>query len=181
MEFAASAAIALRRVVYHVTIYEKYPNDADARAGTVIFANTVRVLRQWGLDLEGSGMFQHKAGYFIDGTTLKVLNVAFGDDSRLLKETDDGDATYMTTRQDLKMTLRVEAEREVLGDGTVDFRYGSEVVNYDADRPAIKLADRSCEVSDLVVACDGIRGRATKLVCGYENPAQPTGRSANDC
>ena len=173
-----STAIGLRRAGHHVTVYEKYSAEADAGAGIVVCPNATRVLKQWGLDLEDAGMLKYQAGYVLDGKSLEVLDVIFGDGSRVNKEEDNGESQYMATRHDLRMLLRKEAERAVLGRGTIEFRYGMEVVDYDADRPAMKLADATWVDADLVVACDGIKSKAARVVCDGENPAKATGRSA---
>ncbi len=173
-----SAAIALRRAGHHVVVFEKHAANADAGAGIVVCANAARVLKQWGLDLGVVGMPKYGAGLIVHGITLEVLDVVYGEESQVNKESDNGEGQYMTTRRDLSLLLRNEAERDVLGEGTISFRYASEVVDYDAERPAVGFADGTWVDADLVVACDGIRSRAAKAICGYENPAQPTGRSA---
>ncbi|EXJ63427.1 uncharacterized protein A1O5_11476 [Cladophialophora psammophila CBS 110553] len=78
-----SAVIALRRAGHHVTVYEKYSADADAGAGVVVGANAIKVLKQWGLDMEGSGLLKYKAGYVSEGKTLKILDFVYGEESTL--------------------------------------------------------------------------------------------------
>lgn len=173
-----AAAIALRRAGHHVTVFEKYAADADAGAGIVVCANAGRVLKQWGLDLEGAGMLKYQRGYILNGKTLEVAETVYGEESNLNKESDNGEAQHMAARQDVRILLRREAETEREGQGTVEFRYESEVVEYDADRPAVKFASGNWVEADLVVACDGIRSKAAKVICGGENPAKSTGRSA---
>ena len=158
------AAIAIRRAGHRVTVYEKYSADADAGAGIVVCANAARVLKQWGLDLEGAGMLEYKARYILQGRTLEILELVFGEKSKVNQHSDNGEHQYFATRQDLRMLLRNEAERDVLGEGTIQFRYSMEAIDYDADQPSVKFADETWVDSDLVVACDGFRSRAARII-----------------
>jgi salicylate hydroxylase len=170
-----AAAIALRRSGHHVTVYEKYSYDADAGAGLVVCANAVRVLRQWGLDPEGVGMLRFKQGQIIDGKSLQIYETVYGDGSEINTEEVNGESQLMSTRTGLRTLLRTEAEREVPMEGTIKFVYNCAIVDYDAERPAVKFADGAWENADLVVACDGVKSRAGPIICGHENPAVPTG------
>src|ERR1700761_2808548 len=87
-----SAAIALRRAGHHISVFEKYSADADAGAGIVVCSNAVKVLKAWGLDLEGAGMLKWKIGYILQGTTLEVLDIMYGEGSQVNKEGDNGEA-----------------------------------------------------------------------------------------
>ncbi|EXJ63426.1 uncharacterized protein A1O5_11475 [Cladophialophora psammophila CBS 110553] len=53
-----------------------------------------------------------------------------------------------------------------------------EVVDYDPELPAIKFSDESWEVADWVVACDGVKSKAVRIVSGGETPPKATGMSA---
>ncbi|OAP62772.1 hypothetical protein AYL99_01999 [Fonsecaea erecta] len=173
-----STAIALRRAGHHVTVYEKYPANADAGAGIVVGANAVKILKQWGLDLEAAGMLKYKAGYIIEGKTLKVLDIVYGEGSHVNDEKSNGESSYMTTRSDLRSMLRKEVERDAPGQGTIEVRYATEILDYDPEAPAVRFADGSWKSADFVVACDGIRSKAARIVCGRANPPKTTGISA---
>lgn len=162
-----SCAIGLRRSGHNVTIYEKYPKDADAGAGIVVRDSANRILQSWGLDLGTVGALKYNKRELIDGPSLRILTTGLGADS-----------TMMTTRSDLRSLLRQEAERAVEGVGSITFVYEKEVVDYDAERPAIQLRDGTWEAADLVIACDGIRSKAAKIVTGTDSPAKATGSSA---
>ncbi|KIY04085.1 uncharacterized protein Z520_00777 [Fonsecaea multimorphosa CBS 102226] len=173
-----SAAIALRRAGHHVTVYEKYSANADAGAGIVVGANAARILKQWGLDMEDAGMLKYKAGYIMEGKTLKVLDFVYGEGSHVNDEKSNGESSYMATRSDLRSMLRKEVERDAQGEGTIEVRYAAEVLDYDPEVPAVKFADGSWKAADLVVACDGIRSRAARIVSDGANPPNTTGISA---
>ncbi|OQU97504.1 FAD binding domain-containing protein [Cladophialophora immunda] len=173
-----SAAIALRRAGHHVTVYEKYSADADAGAGIVVGANAVKVLRQWGLDLEGAGMLKYKAGYILEGKTLERLDFVYGEGSHVNDEKSNGEPSYMATRSDLRSMLRREVERDAPGQGTIEIRYAMEVLDYDPEVPAVRFADEGWKAADWVVACDGIKSKAARIVSGGENPPKATGMSA---
>lgn len=161
-----SCAIGLRRSGHNVTVYEKYPKDADAGAGIVVRDSANRILQSWGLDLSTVGAFKYKKRELIDGPSLRILTTGVGADS-----------TMMTTRSDLRSLLRLESERIVEGAGSIRFVYEKKVVDYDAARPAIQLRDGTWEAADLVIACDGIRSKASKIVTGTDSPAKATGSS----
>lgn len=164
-----SCAIALRRAGHHVTVYEKYAANADAGAGIVLNPNAATVLRQWGLDLVAIGAVGHHYTSIIDGKTLKILN----------EGNKIGDRQMITTtRSDVNSMLKTEAQKPVDNEGTIEILYSKEVVDYDANTPAIRLADGSWQHADLIVACDGIRSKAVLNVVGSERPAKATGFSA---
>jgi salicylate hydroxylase len=52
------------------------------------------------------------------------------------------------------------------------------VIDYDAESPAVVIADGSRRSADLVVAGDGIKSRALSTITATEIPAIPTGFSA---
>lgn len=165
-----SSAIALRRAGHNVTVYERNPADSDAGAGIVLPPNATRVLGQWGLDPASIGAFRHSEGLMIDGRTLRVLVR----EPALVGHVN-------TTRHDLRLLLTREAGRipeSGTGEGTIKIVYGQRVADYDAARPAIQLEDGTWLEADLVVACDGIRSKAAKIVIGKEVPAIATGYSA---
>lgn len=161
-----SCAIGLRRSGHNVTVYEKYPKDADAGAGIVVRDSANRILQSWGLDLSTVGAFKYKKRELIDGPSLRILTTGVGADS-----------TMMTTRSDLRSLLRQESERNAEGAGSIRFIYEKKVVDYDAEQPAIQLRDGTWEAADLVIACDGIRSKAAKIVTGTDSPATATGSS----
>ena len=165
-----SSAIALRRAGHNVTIYERHGADSDAGAGIVLGANATRVLSQWGLDLASVGALRHSEGLVIDGKTLRVL---------AREPAPVGHAN--TTRHDLRLLLTREVERIPdldRGEGTIKVVYEQRVTDYDATRPAVQLADGIWVEADLVVACDGIRSKAAKIILGKNIPAIATGYSA---
>ncbi|CAN8097663.1 unnamed protein product [Discula destructiva] len=174
-----STAIALRRAGHDVTIYEKYPEGGQgAGAGIVLRPNGVRILRSWGLQLESVGALKYKEGVIIDGKSLAVLKRIDADAQVSIEGKGKGEATMKTTRNDLWSLLRQEVVREVYDQGRIDLVYSKPVINYDAERPAIKHSDGSWESADLVVACDGIRSQAPAVVTGTESPAKASGFSA---
>lgn len=173
-----SAAIALRRAGHNVTVYEKYPADALTGAGIGVGANATRVLRQWGLDPESVGMLRYKVGEIRECKTLEVRQLVYGPGSHVNREESNGDSQMMTTRQALRELLMGEVQRDVPGEGgKVELRFDREVVDYDAERPAIKFANGEWKDSDLVIACDGIKTKAAERIGAGENPPKATGFS----
>jgi hypothetical protein len=66
-----------------MTVCKKDSADVDARAGIVICVSGMRVLREWGPDLEGARMATYKEGYILQGTTLEVPDVVYGEERKL--------------------------------------------------------------------------------------------------
>ncbi|KAL2211171.1 FAD/NAD(P)-binding domain-containing protein [Sarocladium strictum] len=174
-----SCAIGLRRAGHNVTVYEKYTADDAVGAGIVLPPNSSRILRQWGIDLASVGATRYRKGLIIDGKSLQVEFKAH--DETIGERELPVDAQINTTRPDLGKALRTEALRstsEDEGAGSIQIEYSHEVVDYDAEGPAVVFADGSRRSADLVVACDGIKSKALSTVTASEIPAIPTGFSA---
>ncbi|KAH8896263.1 FAD/NAD(P)-binding domain-containing protein [Thozetella sp. PMI_491] len=167
-----SCAIALRHAGHNVTIYERYGADADAGAGIVVSPNGTKVLKSWGLDPAALGSSTWKEGIQLDGSTLDIRQRIYVDLAA------QGDASHMTTRSDLRILLRREAEKQVEGEGTIQIVYNANVVDYDHAQSMIKLDSGVLVAGDLVVACDGIKSKAARIILGTENVARSTGYSA---
>lgn len=174
-----SCAIGLRRAGHHVTVFEKYTADDAIGAGIVLPPNSSRILRQWGLDIASVGATRYRKGLIIDGKSLQVVFKPH-DETEGERELPL-DAQMNTTRPDLGRLLRTEAMRSVSeeeGGGSITIEYSHEVVDYDAETPAVIFADGSRRSAHLVIACDGIKSKALGTVTATEIPAIPTGFSA---
>lgn len=163
-----STAIGLSRAGHNITVYEKYREADDVNGqGIILRPNGVKILRNWGLDLFSAGAGRHEGGINIDGKTLAVWRRMTGEDPR---DSAGGHKTLKIIRNDLLTLLRKEAK--------VSLVYGKAVTDYDAERPAVQFDDGGWESADLVIACDGIKSKATSVVTGTESLARPTGFSS---
>ena len=176
-----SSAIALRRAGHNITIYESHPKNASAGAGIVVCPNAVRVLRDWDLHPEQYGMHPYKEGLIVDGVTLEAIRMVYGEGVlRAGGKPAGGVEQYMSTREDLRRMLRDEVDREEeekggRGLGRVKCVYERQVVGYDAvgERPAVIFGDGTRGEADLVLACDGIKSKAARIVVGDEGLSTP--------
>jgi salicylate hydroxylase len=175
-----SAAIALRRAGHHVTVFERWSADVGAGAGIGVIGNAALVLHQWGLKAEKYGMTRSDGGILVDGKSLEYIrDTKIGEKATATAHDRDDVGNevgvgWLATRRDLRQMLRDEAQRSgVSGEGGIDIIYGKEVVDYDAEKPAVLFRDGTWLSADLVVACDGIHSKAARHVCGTEALAQP--------
>ena len=120
-----SSAIALRRAGHQVTVYEKYAASADSGAGIGIPSNAVRILKRWGLDLEGAGMMPMVQGVVLDGKTLEIYKVQSPWDVEGVEH-----HFHLTTRRDLQMMLMKEIQKDDNGVGGIQVEHEKQIMAY---------------------------------------------------
>jgi salicylate hydroxylase len=85
---------------------------------------------------------------------------------------------FLAHRVDLHSELRRLATIEGAPGSPVDIFLRAEVVDYDAERGSVALADGSIHHADLIVAADGVHTSAIHEIIGHATPAVPTGSAA---
>jgi 2-polyprenyl-6-methoxyphenol hydroxylase-like FAD-dependent oxidoreductase len=143
-----TAAAALLRVGWHVTVLERAAALADVGAGISLFPNAMRALDAIGV-----------------GTAVRAVGAPPPESSGGLWEPDGHlliDATGQQTMRDLLAFHRADlhrALRESLPPGVL--RLGAEAERVDDAGTAVRvhLAGGSVQEADLVIAADGLRSR----------------------
>ncbi|KAF2658580.1 salicylate hydroxylase [Lophiostoma macrostomum CBS 122681] len=159
-----AAAIALRRRGHSVTVLEKAPELGEVGAGIQVPPNSSRLLLKFGLGphLEGKAIEPkaiHKRRWQtgeIIGLTKLVPNFRIKFDAPF----------YVVHRANLQLAMHELALK--LG---VTVKVNSGVKSYDADAPSITLEDGSVHHADLVVAADGVKSEARKVVLKGDDQA----------
>ncbi|KAH8819183.1 hypothetical protein F5884DRAFT_759808 [Xylogone sp. PMI_703] len=167
-----SCAIALARRGHNVTVLEQAPELGEVGAGIQIPSNSARLLQSWGL------------GPYLNPHVVEPGGMTFrrwqnGDAigyTKLVPEFSDnfGAPYYVVHRAHFHMALYKRALE--LG---VQVIVNSKVELYDADGPSVSLGNGDVFTGDLVIAADGVKSAARKLVLGgTDTPAKPTGFAA---
>ncbi|KAL2835281.1 hypothetical protein BDW59DRAFT_156097 [Aspergillus cavernicola] len=154
-----STAIALKREGHSVTVYEQALALSEVGAGIQIPPNSSRILHSWGLkaalerrSIKPTSILWRR---WQDGSTIG--------NARLNPELEEefGSPYYVTHRAHLHDALH----ERVRGLG-VPVRLGKRVEGYEVDDGVVRFSDREVVKTDLVIAADGIKSFARKLLNG---------------
>ncbi|KAF2729514.1 FAD/NAD(P)-binding domain-containing protein [Polyplosphaeria fusca] len=167
-----ATAIALRRRGHTVTVFERAPELGEVGAGIQVPPNSTRLLVKWGLlpylqdqAIEpGAIRLRRWQDGSIIGLTQLVpdFRQAFG-------------APYLVVH---RANLQLAMYRLALDLG-IDVRVNSGIKEYDAETPSITTDDGKVWVADLVVAADGLKSEARKVVLGgTDQPPEKAGFAA---
>ncbi|EED18876.1 salicylate hydroxylase, putative [Talaromyces stipitatus ATCC 10500] len=164
-----ATAIALAQAGHKVKVYEQTPVLGEVGAGIQIPSNSTRILFKLGLqpylapyvtEPESIHFRRWQNGKLI-GKTKLVPN--FGENFNA--------PYYVIHRADFHSALCRKARDE-----GIEIQLGAKVVDYDPVHGSIKLADSTEHSADLVVAADGIKSAARKIVLdGQEMPFRKPG------
>ncbi|ORY88676.1 hypothetical protein BCR35DRAFT_324226 [Leucosporidium creatinivorum] len=165
-----SAAIALSRQSYSVTLLERSTGLSKHGDSITFGSNAARILDRWGV---GREMWERSSG----SAGWEILDQMGG---RVWREDVAGfRAIYgapllQGSRPQFLGSLGVEAR--MLG---VDIRYESEVVGYwDAEEePAVVLRGGEVVKSDVIIIADGVHSTARELLAAHRGPPTPTQKS----
>ncbi|KAH7119951.1 hypothetical protein B0J11DRAFT_590980 [Dendryphion nanum] len=167
-----STAIALRRRGHTVTVYERAQRLDEVGAGIQVPPNSSRLLLKWGIgkylhgkanEPEAIRMRRWENGKVIG---LTRLGPAFREEF--------GAPYWVVHRANLQIALY-----ELAVDLGVEVHVGNGVKGYEEGTPSVILEDGSVDQGDLVVAADGIKSAARKIVLrGEDQPPQKAGFAA---
>ncbi|KAF4621956.1 hypothetical protein G7Y89_g14389 [Cudoniella acicularis] len=167
-----ACAIALARRGHSVTVLEQAAQLGEVGAGIQIPSNSSQLLHSWGLEpllkpvvVEPNGMTFRR---WEDGSVIGY--------TKLVPEfRENFKAPYYVIHRAHFHTALYERALE-LG---VDVRVNSLVMKYDLEAPSVELANGEAVTADLIVAADGVKSVARKLILGgIDSPPQPTGFAA---
>ncbi|KAL4862807.1 hypothetical protein BDV12DRAFT_190153 [Aspergillus spectabilis] len=156
-----STAIALKREGHTVTVYEQASALSEVGAGIQIPPNSSRILHSWGLkpSLERRSVKptsiiwrRWQDGSVIGNARLNPRSEKFGS------------PYYVTHRAHLHDALHERAQE--LG---VLVKLRKRVERYEAEEGVVRFADGDIVRSDLVVAADGLKSFARKILNGHKD------------
>ncbi|KAF9735030.1 hypothetical protein PMIN06_000802 [Paraphaeosphaeria minitans] len=167
-----AAAIALRRRGHEVTVFEKAPELGEVGAGIQVPPNSRRLLIRWGLGpyLKGKTVepdaIRHRR--WQNGEVLSL--------TRLVPEFEEkfGAGYYVIHRANLQLAMFELAVS--LG---VRVMVNAGVRSYNAEASSVTLENGGTHFADLIVAADGVKSEARKVVLGgHDQPPQQCGYAA---
>ncbi|OAG10630.1 FAD/NAD(P)-binding domain-containing protein, partial [Paraphaeosphaeria sporulosa] len=167
-----AAAIALRRRGHEVTVFEKAPELGEVGAGIQVPPNSRRLLMRWGLGpyLKGKAVepdaIRHRR--WQNGEILSL--------TKLVPEFEEkfGAPYYVIHRANLQRAMYQLALS--LG---VRVRVNAGVRSYNDEASSIVLENGETHYADLIVAADGVKSGARKVVLGgQDQPPQQCGYAA---
>ncbi|TVY14562.1 FAD-dependent monooxygenase OpS4 [Lachnellula arida] len=154
-----ATSIALARRGHQVTVMEQAHQLGEVGAGIQIPSNSSLLLERWGLS------------NFLSGKVVEPQGMTFrrwenGNAIGYTKLVPDfresfGASYYVVHRADFHVALHQRALQ--LG---VDVKVNCKVVDYDLKAPAVTLANADSLSADLVIAADGVKSVARRLVLG---------------
>ncbi|KAF2704919.1 FAD/NAD(P)-binding domain-containing protein [Pleomassaria siparia CBS 279.74] len=169
-----TTAIALRRRGHTVTVFERAPDLGEVGAGIQIPPNSTRILLALGL---GPYISPHTTS----PSAIRLRRWEDGSVIGLTRLVPDFEHKYhapyyVVHRANLQLALyRLALDLGVV----VRLGRGVRTGGYDGDRARVVLEDGECVEGDLVVAADGIKSDARKLVLGgVDQPPREAGFAA---
>ncbi|KKA22978.1 Uncharacterized protein T310_2992 [Rasamsonia emersonii CBS 393.64] len=167
-----ATAIALAQHGHSVTVYEQTPQLGEVGAGIQIPSNSTRLLVDLGLEPYLQDYVTEPRGIFFR----RWENGQVIGHTRLIpdfRQTYHA-AYYVIHRADFHTALYRRAI-----DLGVTVRLDSRVVDYDANRPSVTFQDGTSVSADLIVAADGVKSIARRIVLeGNDQPPRRTGFAA---
>ncbi|PWY67099.1 salicylate hydroxylase [Aspergillus sclerotioniger CBS 115572] len=160
------ASLALRQDGHRVTLLDSSTEFKEAGAGIRIPPNSSRLLRRWGIDVDGLKKSTCRRYHFIrweDGST--ITKIPFED-----IEERHGAPYYMVHRADLHASLLTAAIR-----AGVAIHNNQHVTSYDFTLPKAITADSKEWTADLIICADGIKSTARPLLTGQPDRPRDTG------
>ncbi|KAJ4293248.1 hypothetical protein N0V90_008530 [Kalmusia sp. IMI 367209] len=157
-----AAAIALRRRGHTVSILEKAPELGEVGAGIQVPPNSSRLLLKWGLGpyLQGKAIEPEaiRMRRWQDGEVLSITKLRPDFRERF------GAPYFVVHRANLQLSMYDLALS--LG---VEVRVNAGVKSYDAGTPSVVLENGEVHKADLIIAADGIKSEARRIVLGGED------------
>ncbi|TDZ30042.1 FAD-dependent monooxygenase OpS4 [Colletotrichum trifolii] len=164
-----TAGISLRRAGHRVHIYERSAMNNEVGAAIHVPPNVSRFLVRWGLDPEAADFVKAGPVQFKDPVTMETVMAI----THAQNHEHYGADLWYAHRVDLHDALKRKAT-DPEGPGlAVTVHLKSSVVEYNADLPAVYLADGQEVKADLVIGADGVHSIASETVLGCKNPPSP--------
>jgi 2-polyprenyl-6-methoxyphenol hydroxylase-like FAD-dependent oxidoreductase len=163
-----TAGIALRRVGWDVSVYERAAELREVGAGITLWTNAVKVLRALGVGPAVEAVAHPIARSEVRSWRGRLINtIDFAAMSGRL-----GVPTVGVHRADLQATLADALGREHL-------RLGAEFVGYEQDAGGVtaRFADGSAERGDVLIGADGLRSAVRRQMLG-DGPPRYAGYTA---
>ncbi|KAF2007197.1 FAD/NAD(P)-binding domain-containing protein [Amniculicola lignicola CBS 123094] len=167
-----ATAIALRRRGHHVTVFERAPELGEVGAGIQVPPNSSRLLLKWGLE-------PYLQGKALEPKEIRIRRWQDGSIIGLTKLVPDfqenfGAPYYVVHRANLQLGMY-----KLALDLGVEVKVNSGVKEYDETGPRVTLEDGTVANADLVVAADGLKSEARRVVLqGVDQPPQKAGFAA---
>ncbi|KAI0024721.1 FAD/NAD(P)-binding domain-containing protein [Xylariomycetidae sp. FL0641] len=173
-----SAATALRRAGWSVTVYERSRFAQEVGAAITAPPNAARALAAWGLDFAAAGAVPNRCTRHVRGEDLAELSrVGYGGEEEWTRGRE-AQESWSFHRVDLHRGLRDLAARERGPGRRVALRLGAEVVALDGEAGTLRLRSGETVEVDLLVLADGAHTKLLSDFLGHPAPpAEPTGRS----
>lgn len=168
-----SAAIALRRAGWRVTVLERSRFSNEIGAAISVPPNATRALDRWGFDAHAAGGVPNVSARFARADNLAViLNEDYADIAERM-----GAASWSFHRVDLHRGLRELATRQDGEGDPVEVRLGAEAVGVDCGAGVVRLNDDTLVEGELIVIADGAHvGSLTSLPNLQESSADGKGK-----
>lgn len=153
-----TAALALSRAGYRVSVFERATEFRPIGAGLQLSANALSVLEKIGLTMRGQNGINIASTDVRDGSSGKLI-------SRIA--TPDGNNTLVISRPDLQATLLFA----VTADENIDLITGAEVVDMLGGKSvtSLTLSDGTIRTGDVLIGADGVWSQTRRFV----NSARP--------
>lgn len=148
-----SAAIALRRAGWSVSIYERSQFKNEIGAGITVPPNAALVLKHLGFDFERAQPVPNQTMRTARADMLEYFLV--DEYPGLSDEVSFGQGSWSFHRVDLHRGLKELAVSADGGGKLVEMNLGCEVTGLDCDKGVLTLADGRTVKKDLVVLADG--------------------------
>jgi salicylate hydroxylase len=154
-----ATAVALRRRGHDVSVFEKASELGEVGAGIQVPPNSSRLLLKWGLGPYLQGKATEPEAIRIrrwkNGEMLSVVQLC-PDFQRLY-----GAPYYVVHRANFQLSMY-----ELATDLGINIRVNAGVKTYHQDSPSITLENGETHFADLIVAADGVKSGARKVVLG---------------
>ena len=167
-----ATAIALTRKGHSVTIFEQASALGEVGAGIQIPSNSSIHLITWGLE-------PYLRDKVIEPSSVNFKRWQNGDVIALTKYVPDFWEKYGAPYWVVHRAHFHDAMYRLALDLGVEVMINSKIERYDHDAAIVVLENGQSHDADLIVACDGVKSEARKLVLdGVDKPPQMTGFAA---
>ena len=167
-----ATAVALRRRGHEVSVFEKAPELGEVGAGIQVPPNSSRFLLQWGLGpyIEGKAM-EPEAIRIRRWESGELISI-----TKLCPEFQEiyGAPYFVVHRANFQLAMYELAMS--LG---INIRVNAGVKEYHSESPSVTLWNGETHSADFIVAADGVKSEARKIVLGgRDQPPQQRGSAA---
>ncbi|OWT60380.1 monooxygenase [Candidimonas nitroreducens] len=161
-----TAALALLRQGFRVTVLEQAPALGEVGAGVQLSANATRVLSLIGLDevvaASGAQPTDKEIRLWSTGQTWQLFDLGAASVQRY------GHTYAMFHRADLHKAL--ENALRSLAPGAIRLNCRCESVDLSGPRPSVLLSNGERVAGDLIVGADGVHSRVRRAIVGADQP-----------